>query len=87
MFQVHICLFCGLRMVLTLRTSPDGKQVASGMSWPHIRLSYSFYTGSYDNTAILWSVTNGDKVYGKAFTLTLHKDSVCLQKYSASVIE
>lgn len=51
---------------------------------PHIRLSYSFSTGSYDNTAILWSVESGGKVHE---TLTYHQDWVCLQEYSASVIE
>ena len=45
---------------------------------------YSFSTGSYDNTAILWSVESGGKVHGP---LTYHRDWVCQQEYSASVIE
>lgn len=69
---------------LTSRTSPNGKQVASGMSWPHIRPSYSFSTGSYDNTAIIWSVESGRKVHEP---LTHHHDWVCLQECSAFVIE
>ena len=60
-------------------SSPDGKQVASGMSLFRRCPSYSSrYTGSFDCTAILWSVENGEKVHDP---LTHHRDWVCQQGF------
>lgn len=59
---------------LTPCTSPDGKQVASGMSLLRRSHFYSRYTGSYDYTAIIWSVESGEQVHDP---LIHHRDWVC----------
>ena len=58
-------------------TSPDGKQVASGMSCHLEVLPTQFFdTGSNDRTAIMWSIESGEKVRDP---LGYHTDWVCQQ--------
>ncbi|KAH9057607.1 WD40-repeat-containing domain protein [Lactarius vividus] len=61
--------------------SPDGKQVASGTVFPPpiLNLLHSCFTGSNDNTAIIWSVESGEKVVGP---LEYHQDWIYGLAYS-----
>lgn len=56
-------------------TSPDGKQVASGTVFPPFppNLFHPRFTGSTDNSAIIWSVESGEKDLGP---LVHHRDWV-----------
>lgn len=46
--------------------------------------SYSRYTGSYDYTAIIWSVESGEKVHDP---LIHHRDWVCQHGFLVSVTD